>query len=332
MPDLLTPEERQELVVNFPSYKLSYINTKYKNVHSSSSNTIYTAVPFGKKFVTWFTKTSCSKKQVAIIMDVNKGHERIIERVFSYQNPELENMFFYGAIFSCQGKGEKNVKEKKLSSSSFFSIEDLYIYQGNPVFSQTWEQKYVYLRDLSERLGKEHNNLGAPFFGLPIMATSVERVLKEIQQVPYKVFSIHIRLLSRANYSDSVLIQDAETIFQLGKPILRQQPPKLPPPPPPSHFKVFEVCADIKNDVYHLQDPPLYIGTALVPDYKTSLLLNGLFRKIKENVSLDALEESDEEEEFENEKEDKFVDLDKKINMVCKFNAKFKKWVPNRVV
>ena len=53
--------------------------------------------------------------------------------------------------------------------------------------------------------------------------------------------------------------------------------------------------------------------------------MNKLFRKIKENDNLDALEESDDEEEFENEKVDRFVYLDKSYHMVCQYNYKFKK-------
>jgi hypothetical protein len=56
--------------------------------------------------------------------------------------------------------------------------------------------------------------------------------------------------------------------------------------------------------------------------------MNKLFRVIKENDNLDALEESDDEEEFQNENIDKFVYLDKSYKMICKYNHKFKKWTP----
>jgi hypothetical protein len=102
-------------------------------------------------------------------------------------------------------------------------------------------------------------------------------------------------------------------------------------------YKVFIVSADIQNDVYHLVDPDASTqinGTvsdklvASIPDYKTSVMMNALFRNIKENRSLDALEESDDEDEFENTNVDKFVDLTKKIRMKCVFNYRFKKWTP----
>ena len=56
--------------------------------------------------------------------------------------------------------------------------------------------------------------------------------------------------------------------------------------------------------------------------------MNKLFRNIKENYNLDALEESDDEDEFENVREDKYVYLDRSFKMNCEYNAKFKKWYP----
>jgi hypothetical protein len=59
--------------------------------------------------------------------------------------------------------------------------------------------------------------------------------------------------------------------------------------------------------------------------------MNKLFRNIKENDNLDALEESDDEEEFENELTNKFVYLDKSYKMICQYNNKFKKWLPIKI-
>ena len=96
--------------------------------------------------------------------------------------------------------------------------------------------------------------------------------------------------------------------------------------------KIFVCKPDIQNDIYHLYTLDNdYIGLAAVPDYKTSIMMNKLFRIIKENNDLDALEESDDEEEFENENIDKFVHLDKSHKLICNFNNKFKKWVPIRI-
>ena len=119
-------------------------------------------------------------------------------------------------------------------------------------------------------------------------------------------------------------------------------PPPPPPPPPlrlnqkkyPVYERVFSICPDLQNDIYHLRDPTnkTLFGIAYIPDYKTSVMMNQLFRNIKENANLDSLEESDTEDEFESDRVDKFVFLDREYNMTCTYNHKFKKWVPLRVI
>jgi hypothetical protein len=100
---------------------------------------------------------------------------------------------------------------------------------------------------------------------------------------------------------------------------------------------VFQVTADIQFDIYHMfafgkNSKPVYYNVAYIPNYKTSVFMNGLFRKIKENSNLDLIEESDDEEEFQNTEEDKYVDIDKVLSIEFVFNPKFKRWVPMRVV
>ena len=95
---------------------------------------------------------------------------------------------------------------------------------------------------------------------------------------------------------------------------------------------VFTVKPDLQNDIYHLyEEGDKYISVALIPDFKTSVMMNKLFRNIKENTNLDALEESDDEDEFEDDRDDRFVFMDKSYKMVCVYNHKFKKWAPVRL-
>ena len=96
--------------------------------------------------------------------------------------------------------------------------------------------------------------------------------------------------------------------------------------------KLFTVKPDVRPDTYHLSQSGVEIGLACIPNFKCSVMMNRLFRIIKENDRLDALEESDEEEEFENPDPYKFVHLSKTFNMMCEYNRKFKKWVPIKVV
>ena len=56
--------------------------------------------------------------------------------------------------------------------------------------------------------------------------------------------------------------------------------------------------------------------------------MNSYYRKIKENNNLDTLEESDDENDFNNESESKYTDLDKMLVFKCKYSKKFRKWIP----
>ena len=100
---------------------------------------------------------------------------------------------------------------------------------------------------------------------------------------------------------------------------------------------VFQVSADIQFDIYHLfacgkNKSPVYYGITYISNIKTSFMMNKLFRNIRENINIDYIEESDDEDDFENIAEDKYVDLNKTVKMECIFHQKFKKWVPVRVI
>jgi hypothetical protein len=71
---------------------------------------------------------------------------------------------------------------------------------------------------------------------------------------------------------------------------------------------------------------------AYIPNIKTSIFMNSIFRNIRENKNIDFIEESDDENDFENTSEDKFVDLKKVVIMECIFHNKFKKWIPIRII
>jgi hypothetical protein len=114
----------------------------------------------------------------------------------------------------------------------------------------------------------------------------------------------------------------------------------------------FHVKADITNDIYHLytelkgrnvemsdskvdrtihgaeRSELKYHSIAYIPNYKTSVFMNGIFRNIRENENLDYIEESDTEDDFDDVRPDKYVDLNKIVELKCIYSRKFKKWVP----
>ena len=90
----------------------------------------------------------------------------------------------------------------------------------------------------------------------------------------------------------------------------------------------------MQSDIYHLVHPSDWYMTdvAYIPNYKTSVMMNGLFRNIKENRNLDAMEDSDDEDDFYDIRYDKYVNLNKQLTMECMYHKKFRRWIPLRVI
>lgn len=121
--------------------------------------------------------------------------------------------------------------------------------------------------------------------------------------------------------------------------------------PPPDEMltniqATFIVRPNIQNDIYELfvlpssssssrgggRCEPVFHNFAHISGFKTSVMMNRLFRNITENERLDTMEESEDEAEFENTEPDKYVTLTKEYNMVCRFNKRFCRWVPIELV
>jgi hypothetical protein len=97
----------------------------------------------------------------------------------------------------------------------------------------------------------------------------------------------------------------------------------------PQSMRTFLLKPDAQNDVYYVLHSTNDIITdttlvAHIPNYKTSVMMNSIFRNIKENRNLDALEESDDEDEPDNY----VLDANKCVRMTCIFNHRFKRWQP----
>jgi hypothetical protein len=98
----------------------------------------------------------------------------------------------------------------------------------------------------------------------------------------------------------------------------------------PSHQ--FLLRASISPDVYKImaaksKSNARHVGSmVIIPNYKTSVKMNKKFRTIRENDNLDNIQESDDEEDFENISNTKYLISDKELWIDCNYNTKFKKW------
>jgi len=349
---MLTQSDKDNLLRDFPNTKLSYENIVYKKVYKPD---YIVATPEGTRCFAWFTVLN--DKMVCLMMELTPTNQisdvKLAPTCFS--NDLAYGTILYGTVVT-------------KSQSKFFYIEDIFCYKGSMLDRINWGEKLATIRDMLKKdLRQVAYNNAFVVFGLPLMCKTNEELERRASTVPYTILAVQFKLFNRTNnflfmpYKNYVADRGHERVspsFQNTHVKASHTPPPPPPlhipvpvpvhvsvpiPQQPAHVKqpankevVFLVKPDIQNDIYYLYSlaPDLteeQHSIAHIQDFNTSVMMNKLFRNIKENQNLDALEESDDEEEFENERADKFVYLDRSLKMVCQFNHKFKKWSPIKI-
>jgi len=299
--------EKAELLRSFPNIELSYETIVHKKVYDFD---YVMAIPEGIKYFAWFTLFK--EQNVCMILEITNNKKiNNIEIVYSSFKDNLcygVGTILYGTLFY-----KKHVK--------FFAVEDIF-YCGGTQIHNKFLKKIHFLKNLFENELQQTAYLeNSVVFGLPLMKQKTDDLLKEIEKLPYKIQTInYIKHKGKLTDIKSIPFNKINQILVSENSMKREK------------VIVFKVKPDLQNDIYHLYtDDDYYVGIAYISNYNCSVMMNKLFRNIKENQNLDALEESDDEEEFQNENIDKFVNLDCVINMVCFYNYKFKKWEPIRV-
>jgi hypothetical protein len=327
--------DKQMILSDFPNIKLSYENITHKKVYNSD---MILVIPDGKKCFAWFTyindKPTCLVMELASDKNIND-----IKHVNACFSNELSyGTIFYGTLFTHLG-------------NRFFTIEDIFSYRDELIERKDWIYKMEKIKKmLKYDLKQVSYNNSFVIFGLPIICRTNDELENKLQNVKYKINSIQYRLYNKTNsylfitYDNYINQKEIEVVNKYVKPQVPTQRQTQEKPFEKLFVKqpvkskafgevVFLIKPDIQNDIYYLYclDQNLQEeqhSIANIPDYNTSVMMNKLFRIVKENNNLDALEESDDEDEFENEKITKFVHLDKSHKLICHFNHKFKKWTP----
>ena len=345
---MLTQSEKENVLREFPNLKLSYENIIYKKVYNSD---YIVAIPEGKKCFAWFT--SFKDKMVCFIMELATNKQIIDIKIANacFSDELSYGTILYGTIFYN-------------SDNKFFCIEDIFSYKGANIDRMNWGEKLVKLNHMLKKDLKQISyNKTFLVFGLPLMSKTNEELEAFIRDVTYNIDTVQYKLFTRVNayiymeysnyrsqisqsgqmnqYSKTEKIEKIyeQKIHPMESRTLNQKTNDNSVKNSRQHVKrevVFMVRPDIQNDIYYLYSlndicKEEQHSVAHIPDYNTSVMMNKLFRIIKENDNLDALEESDDEEEFENDKADKFVRLNQSYKMICQFNHKFKKWAPLKI-
>lgn len=216
-------------------------------------------------------------------------------------------------------------------TAGIFTIGDIFYYRGKHVTYATWGEKLAMYRELFERW-----KLPAAHFRLPYMMTRAEYQAKADTLAAPLV----VQFFKEHSKKSSLIWQcragaGASTSTRAGAGTNKQQTTHYNKP----RFARFWTKADVRDDIYHLYRkkearPEDKVALAHIQNLKTSVRMNAIFRNIKENRRLDALEESDDEEDFENIEPNRYLlNAGDGTGLIIKellyeWQPRFQKWQP----
>lgn len=245
------------------------------------------AIPKGKKYFGWFTYYL--NNPIFFLVDINK--KNIYYKYTSF-NPILCNTVIYGTQFYYK-------------SNETFCIEDVLLFQSKQVNFFSYKKKIELIHVIFKNLHCHQIEKICLMFGYPVYNSNIDE-LHNNNNIPYTVYCYQYRELNKLSPYLNYFIDNTNTT---------------------RHYNTFKITADNRRDIYKLECKDGFYGYATVCSIKTSKLLNSIFRNIKESTNLDLLEESDDDDDFENTSDNKY-NLDNTVYMDCTFNKKFNSWEP----
>ena len=225
--------------------------------------------------------------------------------------------------------------------ANFFLAQNVLCYRGNnlsrePIRSQLLALHSAFTHDIDNAQRKQsHSQHRACSLHVPFLFETKDECTRFIrdEKCTYNVYSVVKLSDSDPKFSEDKLAPPNNTP---ARPAAndRPAPQKMAAAaavsaPQTTLRRTFNVRATTTADLYELRDakpPHQFVDYAMVTDYKTSKYMNSLFKNIRENDNLDHIEESDDEADFENTGEDKWIVHRDDIPLECFLHPKFNKW------
>jgi len=290
------------------------LNNNSNNSNNSNNNAKYYSVkPCGKRAFLWFTYIDKCFSCILKFSDTNTNTNEYYEYPCDFDNTlSYNNVLLYGYYSTFENKNYF-IMDTVLNYNNYN-----HVIMGDK-YSSSFILKLKLLKIVIDKLANDklaiNKSLTNSIF-LPYICTQSNEVFNNIYNLNYKPFGITV-------WSD---------IKNLGTYLLNNKSDKTNK----SIDGIFKVVAGLSDDLYYLycanNNEHVFHNTASVNTYKSSVYMNNLFRKVRENRNLDLIEESEDEDDFENMNDDKFVDLEKSVYMMCSYNRKFGKWIPKHAI
>jgi hypothetical protein len=320
-------KHKQKLALNsFDDFKtisnrfpLNYVNNVNSNFNITNlSNTLdyYILYPKGRRGYLWFTYYK--KEMLCLLIFINSKKFDDISNEFYKYEINYDNTLCYNNVLLIGTYFYKYNNNKSLQH--YYVIDSVLNYNYyNAIISANnnnncFNSKLNLCKKVVQAITNSTFNIN-----LGIILDNYDSIFKIIYKLNYDIYCVGC-------YSNNKYLGNFILNIQLSKTINKNET---------NYGYNFKVTASITPDIYNLyileNNKEIFYEYALIDSYKTSVFMNDLFRKIKENKNLDLLEESDDEEEFENIDLEKYVDLGKTYIIECFYNKKFKKWVPKNL-
>lgn len=284
------------LVKRLPHLELSYEKIIHKKVYSD----LFLLIPNGIRSLCWFTYFKGDN--ICVLLHLNKNNEMVKKTLIlsSFDRKLSYGTILYGNYLNINNK-------------NYFTCEDIFYYKGKDISTYQYIKKLDILKKIfNDEIKQVSYTDKFTTFTLPFISNNYMQVRNQINEINYPVHAINFRnLYSNQNVGIQIIKNNNRQIEA-----------------------IFLIKAQIKFDIYSLyclnskKNNTEYYNLAYIPNYKTSVMMNKHFRKIRENTNLDLLEESESEDDFENPDIEKYVDLNKSLYFKCVFLRKFSKWQP----
>jgi len=323
----ITGYNLSQLIARFPNFEPSYETLSHKKVPEKYDFAM--AIPTGKKSYLWYTFYKGGDG--VFLIDMNKDGRvlKCIKINHIYTSSVPYGTLLYGVY---------------LQEINAFLVEDIYYYKGMNLKGLVSGEKFIYLKQLiSSEITNTRQNMT---ISVPVCWTSMncddDMVPEDIKlTIPYNIHHIQYRVLNDVMPFINVTVNK--------RPIIEKKKSIAYPVKSNSVLRIdynriqngmraiFAVKADLQCDIYRLYATDndgnrIYYNTACIPNYNTSVYMNSNFRTVKENKNIDFIEESEDEEDFQNTDIDKNVDLDKEMLFECEYKHKFKRWIPRKII
>jgi hypothetical protein len=298
------------------SYRFPVNNTNSNFNITNLSNTLdyYILYPKGRRGYLWFTYYK--KEMLCLLIFINgKKFDDISNEFYKYEI-NYDNTLCYNNVLLI---GTYFYKYNNKSLQHYYVIDSVLNYNYyNAIIKANNNNCFNSKLNLCKKVVQAISN--STFnINLGIILDNYDSIFKIIYKLNYDIYCVGC-------YSNNKYLGNFILNIQLSKTINKNET---------NYGYNFKVTATLTPDIYNLyileNNKEIFYEYALIDSYKTSVFMNDLFRNIKENKNLDLLEESDDEEEFENIDLEKYVNLGKTYIIECFYNRKFKKWVPKNL-